>query len=80
MATLDGNSILNANEIYSSDINFSGTLNNINPTIFNYLTGTTSNTQTQLNSISSTAVMPVFSVGTVTDLSSGATPTVSFNR
>ena len=59
MATLDGNNNINADEVYSSVIEFSGTLNNINPTTFNYLSGTTSNIQAQLNNISSTSSLTI---------------------
>ena len=54
MASLDGLTSINADIIDSYLIRFTEKLNNITPTVFNYLYGVTSNIQTQLNSIVST--------------------------
>ena len=48
-------------------------INGISSLVFSYLSGATSNIQEQLNSYLS----PIFSIGTVTDLSSGEIPFVT---
>ena len=52
MATLDGLNIIEADEVDSSVITFNNYLNGISPTIFNNISGTTSNIQLQLNNLS----------------------------
>jgi hypothetical protein len=54
MASLDGLRSIDADIIDSYLIRFTEKLNNITPTVFNYLYGVTSNIQTQLNSIINT--------------------------
>ena len=51
MATLDGLRSIDADIIDSYLIRFTEKLNNITPTVFNYLYGVTSNIQTQINSL-----------------------------
>jgi len=43
-----------ANILYLGTLNFTDFINNISPTVFNYLLGTTSNIQTQFNTINTT--------------------------
>lgn len=53
MATLDGLNIIEADEVNSSVITFNNYLNGISPTIFNNISGTTSNIQLQLDNLTS---------------------------
>lgn len=53
MATLDGLNIIEADEVNSSVITFNNYLNGISPTIFNNISGTTSNIQLQIDNLAS---------------------------
>jgi len=51
MATIDGLNIISCDELDSNVILYTGNLNGISPTVFNNISGSTSNLQTQINSI-----------------------------
>ena len=50
--SLDGLNTITADTIFSNDINYSGNLNKISITTFNYLDGVNSNIQNQIDSLS----------------------------
>ena len=50
--SLDGLNTITADAIFSNDINYSGNLNNISITTFNYLDGVNANIQSQIDSLS----------------------------
>ena len=66
---------------HANNLVVDGTINNLPKSKFAFLTTLASNVQTQIDSIttgiSNGSLLPNFSIGTVTDLSSGTTPTVT---
>lgn len=77
--SLDGLNVISADTIFSNDINYTGNLNNISATTFNYLAGTTSNLQNQINNLNSS--LPVGG-GTflIYSESSGFNPSTNYGR
>ena len=77
--SLDGLNVITADTIFSNDISYSGNLNNISSTTFNYLAGATSNIQNQINNLNSS--LPVGG-GTflIYSESAGFNPSTNYGR
>ena len=73
-------SLNDLNVVYSTDITFSNTINNINSTVFNYLSNVSSDIQAQINSITlNGSNIPSFSIGSVYNYPNSSSPTVSLS-